>query len=86
VLGVWGHSALTLLRSEPGWYLPPFVDLRALRTAVTRRRPGPLEALALAQGVVLPEGEGRAARRLVSLAAIVRELQFTGAHTTSLHA
>ena len=63
VLGVWGYHALSLLRGEAGWTLPPALDLRALRLQLL----GPADKL--------PEGRGRAARRFAAIQSSLRELQ-----------
>jgi len=63
VLGLWGYHALSVLRAEPGWTLPPALDLRALRHRII----GPVDKL--------PEGQGRAARRFAAIEHLLRELQ-----------
>ncbi len=63
VLGIWGYHALSLLRDEPGWQLPPVLDLRAL----WQHTIGPVDKL--------PEGQGRAVRRFAAITCALRELQ-----------
>lgn len=63
VLGIWGYHALSLLRDEPGWQLPPVLDLRAL----WQHTIGPVDRL--------PEGQGRAVRRFAAIADHMLELQ-----------
>lgn len=67
----WGTYCATLLRQEGA---PParFVDLRSLLAQVNRGRPGSVELVAERLGVALPEGQGRAARRLAALLAATR--------------
>ena len=63
VLGIWGYHALSLLRDEPGWRIPPVLDLRAL----WQQTVGPVDRL--------PEGQGRAERRFIAIAGYLHELQ-----------
>jgi len=63
VLGIWGYHALSLLRDEPGWHIPPVLDLRAL----WQQTIGPVDRL--------PEGQGRAERRFIAIADYLHELQ-----------
>lgn len=55
VLGIWGYHALSLLRMEPGWTLAPELDLRALWQRSIGRASN------------LPDGQGRAPRRLAAI-------------------
>jgi DTW domain-containing protein YfiP len=73
VLVGWGSFCRHLLEAE-GALARPFLDLRSLHAQHLGARPGSVEALALALGAVLPEGQGRAARRLAALAAVCRSL------------
>lgn len=72
----WGHYALDLLRAESAPELP-FSDLRLAAARRLSRRPGGVEqAVRLLGRATLPEplGEGRAGRRLASLAALLELL------------
>ncbi len=73
VLVGWGAFCRHLLEAE-GALLPPFLDLRSLYAQHLGGRPGSVEAQAAARGVALPAGQGRAARRLVALAAVAKSL------------
>lgn len=67
----WGRFCFDLLTVEGA---PPEAsyDLRRGLTQLGPRRPGSVEACAARLGVSLPDGQGRAMRRLVSLAASAR--------------
>jgi hypothetical protein len=72
----WGRYALDLLRAEAAPERP-FTDLRLLAARRLKRRPGGVEqAVRLLGRAELPEplGEGRAGRRLASLAALLELL------------
>lgn len=73
VLLGWGPFCAALLARE-GLTERPFIDLRAVLSRVSSRRPGSVEACASLLGASLPHGEGRAARRLVALVAVARGL------------
>nr|WP_276603048.1 tRNA-uridine aminocarboxypropyltransferase [Nannocystis pusilla] len=62
VLGIWGYHALSLLRMEPGWTLAPELDLRALWQR------------AIGRAENLPDGQGRAPRRIAALEQSLRAL------------
>ncbi len=72
VLVGWGHFCQDLLRDEGLEH--PFLDVRSLLAQARSKRPGPVECFADSLGVVLPEGQGRAARRRVALAAVTRAI------------
>ncbi|WAS89910.1 tRNA-uridine aminocarboxypropyltransferase [Nannocystis punicea] len=55
VLGIWGYHAVSLLRGEAGWILPPVLDLRALWQR------------AIGRAENLPDGRGRAPRRFAAI-------------------
>jgi len=73
VLVGWGAFCQHLLEAE-GAPPSPFLDLRSLHAQHLGARPGSVEGQASARGVALPDGQGRAARRLVALAAVARSL------------
>jgi hypothetical protein len=73
VLVGWGAFCRELLEAE-GAPPRPFLDLRSLHAQHLGRRPGSVEGQAVAQGVPLPDGQGRAARRLAALAAVTKSL------------
>jgi DTW domain-containing protein len=65
----WGHFCAALLQQE-GLAARPFLDLRAVLAQCSSRRPGSVETCAGLLAVPLPNGKGRAARRLVALSAV----------------
>lgn len=67
----WGHFCKDLLARE-GLRPSEFVDLRATLAQQRNAPPGNVEALAATTGAVLPEGRGRAVRRLAALTAVTR--------------
>ncbi len=67
----WGRYCHDLLSHE-GLALPPFLDVRARLCQLNAGRPGSVEACAARLGVGLPEGRGRAARRLEAVAAVAQ--------------
>jgi DTW domain-containing protein YfiP len=67
----WGRFCRDLLCRE-GVAPAEFVDFRATLAQHRNAPPGPVEQLAAIQGLELPEGQGRAARRLAALAAAAR--------------
>ncbi|MDP3151806.1 MAG: tRNA-uridine aminocarboxypropyltransferase [Archangium sp.] len=67
----WGSFCRDLLELE-GAAPEEFVNLRSVIARVIDGSPGSVEELAQSLGVVLPEGKGRALRRLVSLAFVTR--------------
>jgi DTW domain-containing protein len=71
VLVGWGSFCRALLEAEGA---PPlrFVNLRGVLSQVLKERPGSVESRAEALGCSLPEGRGRALRRLEALAAVTR--------------
>jgi DTW domain-containing protein YfiP len=71
VLVGWGRYCRDLLEREGQ---PPgaFVDVRAKLCQLNAGRPGSVEACAARLGLSLPEGQGRAARRLNAVAAVTR--------------
>lgn len=71
VLVGWGTFCQALLEAE-GVSCAAFVNLRGVLAHVSKTRPGSVEARARQQGVALPEGQGRALRRLVALSAVTR--------------
>jgi DTW domain-containing protein YfiP len=70
VLVGWGRFCVELLEAEA---VPPrpFIDLRSVLAQAARGRPGSVEALATRLGATLPDGKGRAARRLVALGLVL---------------
>lgn len=73
VLVGWGDYCLQLLADE-GMAIRPFLNVRRI---LAQHRGGPLgsvEELAQGLGVVLPDGQGRAARRLAALTTVLRSL------------
>lgn len=70
VLVGWGGFCVDLLEAE-GFVPPPSLDLRSLLAQVANGRPGSVETLATTLGVSLPEGKGRAVRRLEALTTAV---------------
>lgn len=66
VLLGWGGYCADLLEKE-GMLRHAFVDMRRVVAQVGNRRPGSVEALAETPAWPLPEGQGRAARRLEAL-------------------
>jgi DTW domain-containing protein len=73
VLVGWGAFCHHLLQAEAA-PARPFLDLRSLSAQHLGARPGSVEARAETLGAVLPEGQGRAARRLAALIAVTRAL------------
>jgi len=69
----WGPFCRDLLEAE-GEPARPFLDLRAVMAHRLQRRPGSVEAWAGRLGVALPDGQGRAARRLRSMRSVLRAL------------
>ncbi len=67
----WGTYCAKLLALE-GLRPERFVDLRSLLAQVNRGRPGSVELVAQRLGVALPDGQGRAVRRLAALAVATR--------------
>ena len=67
----WGSFCRDLLELE-GATPDDFLNLRSVLARLVDGPPGSVEALAQAQGAELPEGRGRAMRRLVSLAFVTR--------------
>lgn len=67
----WGGFCRDLLARE-GAALPPFENLRSAVAQLRQGTPGSVEALAEAAGARLPEGRGRAMRRLHALAHVTR--------------
>jgi DTW domain-containing protein YfiP len=66
VLVGWGHYCADLLAAD-GALQHPFIDLRSTIARLWNERPGSVELLAERLGARLPDGEGRAARRLNAL-------------------
>lgn len=73
-LGLWGPYAAKLLQQEAGWAVPPVIDIRSLRRAVTRQPSRPIETVAFGDGPGPPHAATRAHRRLAALRAIVERL------------
>lgn len=73
VLVGWGGYCGDLLRAE-GVAPFPFIDARRTVARLWNARPGSVELLAGSLGVALPDGRGRAARRLVALSAVTQAL------------
>lgn len=71
VLVGWGRYCRDLLERE-GHPPEAFVDVRAKLCQLNAGRPGSVEACAARLNEVLPEGKGRAARRLNAVAAVTR--------------
>lgn len=71
VLVGWGRYCRDLLERE-GHAPPDFIDVRARLCQVGAGRPGSVEACAARLGVSLPEGKGRALRRLASVVAVAK--------------
>jgi hypothetical protein len=71
VLIGWGSFCVSLLEAE-GVAPERFINLRSVLAHVSKTRPGSVEARAAAMGVPLPDGQGRAMRRLVALCAVTR--------------
>lgn len=71
VLIGWGSFCRSLLADE-GVDPRTFINLRGIVSQQRGERPGSVEARAIAMGVVLPDGQGRAARRLAALAQVTR--------------
>lgn len=67
----WGRYCHDLLTQE-GVAPTSFEDVRARLCQLNAGRPGSVEACAARLGVVLPNGKGRAARRLESVSAVTR--------------
>lgn len=78
VLVGWGSFCLGLLEQE-GPVDHRFINLRSVMAHVSKERPGAVEARAAALGVALPAGQGRAARRLLALGAVARDVLRGGA-------
>lgn len=71
VLVGWGRYCRDLLERE-GQPCEAFIDVRATLCQLNAGRPGSVEACAARLEVALPEGKGRAARRLNAVAAVAR--------------
>ncbi|MBL8922344.1 MAG: DTW domain-containing protein [Myxococcaceae bacterium] len=71
VLVGWGRYCRDLLERE-GHPCGAFIDVRAQLCQLNAGRPGSVEACAARLEVALPEGRGRAARRLNAVAAVTR--------------
>jgi DTW domain-containing protein YfiP len=71
VLVGWGRYCRDLLERE-GHAPAAFIDVRAKLCQVNAGRPGSVEACAQRLRVVLPEGRGRAVRRLESVLAVTK--------------
>jgi DTW domain-containing protein len=69
VLVGWGSYCASLLAQE-GLKPTVFIDVRGLLAQQRKGRPGGVEQIASTLGVALPHGQGRAARRLLSLAEV----------------
>ena len=69
----WGSFCCALLADE-GVDPEHFVNLRGVIAQQRGERPGSVEARAMAMGVKLPDGKGRAARRLAALTSVTRAL------------
>jgi DTW domain-containing protein YfiP len=69
----WGTFCRDLLMRE-GVAEFDFVNLRSVVAQVRNRTPGSVELLAESWGAVLPDGRGRASRRLKSLATVAHKL------------
>ena len=67
----WGSFCRDLLERE-GAAPEEFLNLRSMMARLLDRAPGSVENLAMSLGAVLPEGQGRATRRLESLAFATR--------------
>ncbi len=76
VLVGWGRFCVELLEAEA--FPPrPFIDLRAVLAQAARGRPGSVETIATKLGATLPEGKGRAARRLEALGVVLEATKST---------
>lgn len=71
VLVGWGSYCADLLRKE-GALHHDFFDLRQIVARAWNERPGSVELLAMRLAVALPDGQGRAARRLNALREVTR--------------
>lgn len=71
VLVGWGHYCADLLEADGALHCG-FIDLRSTLARLWNERPGGVEVLASRLGVTLPEGQGRAARRLSALLHVTR--------------
>ena len=73
VLVGWGPFCRALLTAE-GQAPERFINLRGVLSQLLGRRPGSVESWARSLGVTLPDDEGRAARRLFALSAVLEVL------------
>ncbi len=73
VLVGWGSYCADLLQKE-GALRHDFLDLRRIVARAWNERPGSVESLATRLSVDLPDGQGRAARRLASLREVARAM------------
>lgn len=67
----WGSFCSDLLARE-GAAPADFLNLRSVLARLVDGKPGSVESLAQSLGATLPEGKGRASRRLVSLSFVTR--------------